>query len=109
MNWLQEEDIENIATGAAVLGTGGGGDPYIGKLMAINAIRKYGPVKVVTVNELNDGDFILPASGMGSPSVLVEKIPSFEQLKAPITAFEKASNKKVDVVKIGRASCRERG
>jgi len=98
MNWLQEEDIENIATGAAVLGTGGGGDPYIGKLMAINAIRKYGPVKVVTVNELNDGDFILPASGMGSPSVLVEKIPSFEQLKAPITAFEKASNKKVDVV-----------
>jgi hypothetical protein len=98
MNWLREEDIENIATGAAVLGTGGGGNPYIGKLMAINAIRKYGPVKVVTVDELNERDFILPASGMGSPSVLVEKVPSFEQLMAPVTAYERATDKKVDVV-----------
>lgn len=98
MKWLNEEDIENIAIGAAVLGTGGGGDPYIGKLMAIAAIRKYGPVKVVSVDELNDDDFVLPASGMGSPSVLVEKIPSYEQLKAPITAYEKAVGKKADVV-----------
>ena len=27
-------DMEDIATGGAILGTGGGGDPYIGKLMA---------------------------------------------------------------------------
>lgn len=98
MKWLTEKDIENIAIGATVLGTGGGGDPYIGKLMALSAIKKYGPVQVVTVDELNDDDWVLPASGMGSPSVLVEKIPSFEQLEAPLRAFEKACGKKVDVV-----------
>jgi uncharacterized protein len=27
-------DLDDIATGGAILGTGGGGDPYIGKLMA---------------------------------------------------------------------------
>ena len=37
-------ELENIALGAAVLGTGGGGDPYVGKLMAAQAIREHGPV-----------------------------------------------------------------
>ena len=36
------EDMENIALGGAFLGTGGGGDPYIGKLMAEQAIQKNG-------------------------------------------------------------------
>ena len=29
------DDLEDIAIGGAVLGTGGGGDPYVGKLMAL--------------------------------------------------------------------------
>ncbi|WP_428549608.1 DUF917 family protein, partial [Roseiarcus sp.] len=33
-------DLEDIAIGGAILGTGGGGDPYIGKLMAQQAIRR---------------------------------------------------------------------
>ena len=32
-------EIEDIATGAALLGAGGGGDPYVGKLVAIGACR----------------------------------------------------------------------
>ena len=38
-------DLDDIAVGGAILGTGGGGDPYVGKLMAQQAIRKYGPVR----------------------------------------------------------------
>jgi arylsulfatase len=34
MRTITERDLEALALGAAVLGTGGGGDPYIGKLMA---------------------------------------------------------------------------
>ena len=98
MKWLNEEDIEHIAIGASVLGTGGGGDPYIGKLMALHAIRKYGPVQVITMDELKENHWIVPISGMGSPSVLVEKIPSFEMLMAPLLAYEKASGKKIDIV-----------
>ncbi|KAA0966355.1 DUF917 domain-containing protein [Sporosarcina sp. ANT_H38] len=98
MKWLNKEDIEHIAIGAAVLGTGGGGDPYIGKLMALHAIEKYGPVQVITMDELKDNQWVVPVSGMGSPSVLIEKIPSFEMLMAPLNAYEKASGKKTDVV-----------
>ena len=41
---LGVQEIEDIALGAAVLGTGGGGDPYIGRLMATQAIEDHGPV-----------------------------------------------------------------
>jgi len=98
MNLLNKEDIEHIAVGAAVLGTGGGGDPYIGKMMALSAIEKYGPVKVITVDDLHEHDWVLPASGMGSPSVLVEKIPSFEQLANPLRTYEQVSGVQTSVI-----------
>ena len=47
MTMIHLEDMENIALGGAFLGTGGGGDPYIGKLMARQAIAANGPVKVI--------------------------------------------------------------
>ena len=39
MRLIYPENLEDIALGAAVLGTGGGGDPYIGKLLAQEAVR----------------------------------------------------------------------
>ena len=45
MRYIGKEEIENIAIGAALLGTGGGGDPYIGKLMALQAVEEYGPIQ----------------------------------------------------------------
>jgi DUF917 family protein len=34
MSILSLDSINDLALGAAVLGTGGGGDPYLGRLMA---------------------------------------------------------------------------
>ena len=85
MRLLHEENIEDIALGAAVLGTGGGGDPYVGKLMAREAIRQYGPVELYTLDELDDDDLIVPAAGMGAPIVLIEKLPAGDDM---INAFQ---------------------
>ncbi len=41
MRLLDEANIEDIALGAAVLGSGGGSNPYIGMLVAREAIRRY--------------------------------------------------------------------
>lgn len=46
---ITDQDIDDLAVGAAVLGTGGGGDPYIGKLLAKAAIEKYGPVDLLSL------------------------------------------------------------
>ncbi|HKG25824.1 MAG TPA: DUF917 family protein, partial [Thermomicrobiales bacterium] len=40
MREITADQLDDIAMGAAVLGTGGGGDPYVGKLMAQAAMRR---------------------------------------------------------------------
>ena len=67
------QEIEDIALGAALLGAGGGGGPYIGKLTAIQAIKEHGPVKLIDPEEVPDGAFIMPAASMGAPTILTEK------------------------------------
>jgi DUF917 family protein len=66
-------EIEDIALGAALLGAGGGGDPYIGKLMAMSAIREKGEVSLLSVDEIPDDAFVVPIAMMGAPTVLIEK------------------------------------
>ena len=92
------EDMEDIATGGAVLGTGGGGDPYIGKLMAQQAIRKYGPVKLIDVDELPDDALVVPACMMGAPTVMAEKLPQGDELTRAFHALEKLMGRKIDAV-----------
>ena len=55
------EDLEDLALGAAFLGTGGGGDPYIGRLMARHAIEEYGMPEIIEVDDLDDDATVLPA------------------------------------------------
>jgi len=85
MRLLYPENVEDIALGAAVLGTGGGGDPYIGKLMGIQAIREYGPVTLISLEEVKDDDLIVPSAMMGAPTVIVEKLPKGDEI---IKAFK---------------------
>lgn len=85
MRLIDENNIVDIALGAAVLGTGGGGDPYVGMLMARQAIRDYGPVELYTLEELDDEDLVVPTAMMGAPTVLVEKMPSGDDI---VNAFE---------------------
>jgi len=79
--------IGDLARGAAVLGTGGGGDPYIGALLARQALAAHGPVTVVGLDELPDDAFVLTVAMMGAPTVMVEKLPSLDEVVAPVHAL----------------------
>lgn len=39
MEWITVEDLENISIGATLLGTGGGGDPFVGRLMSCRRFK----------------------------------------------------------------------
>ena len=67
------QEIEDIALGAALLGAGGGGDPYVGKLIALGAVRECGEVTLIEPEEAPDGALIMPIAMMGAPTVLSEK------------------------------------
>lgn len=85
MRIIGKQEIEDMAVGAAVLGTGGGGDPYIGMLMALQAVEEHGPIQLLSVDEIEDDALIVPSSMMGAPTVLVEKPPSGGEA---LTAFK---------------------
>ncbi len=90
------DEINYIAAGAAILGTGGGGDPYIGKLLAISAIKKHGPVTLLDPDELSDEMFIIPTAMMGAPTVLVERIPRGTETLDSLRDLEKHFGRKAD-------------
>ena len=96
MRLIHPENLEYLAVGAAVLGTGGGGDPYIGKLMAIQAIRQYGPVKLIGVEELEDDALVVPSAMMGAPTVMVEKLPSGEEIIQAFESLQDYLGRKID-------------
>ncbi len=89
MRLLGKQEIEDIAIGAALLGTGGGGDPYIGKLMALQAIEEFGPIRLLSVDEVPDDAVVVPSGMMGAPTVMVEKAPNGEEA---IKAFKSLEN-----------------
>ncbi len=88
MDYLNEEDLEYIAIGAAILGAGGGGDPYIGKLMAKQAIKKHGKVALIQVDEVPDDELVIPSAMMGAPAVMLEKLPNGNEPEFAFRALE---------------------
>lgn len=86
---ISSEDMVSLARGAAVLGTGGGGDPHVGRLLAQRTLRERGPVTMVSLDELPDDACVLPVGMMGAPTVMVEKLPSTEQVGSAVTALAK--------------------
>ena len=97
-------DLDDIAVGGAILGTGGGGDPYIGKLMAKRAIRDHGPVRMIDLDEVKDDALVVPCAMMGAPTVMVEKIPQGEEILVAFRKLEAFLGKK-----IGAILCAEAG
>lgn len=70
------DDLESIAIGAGIFGTGGGGNPYIGKLAARRAIRAAGEIPIIPVDSFPDEGLVCTVGGMGAPTVTIEKVIS---------------------------------
>lgn len=94
MRMITSDDLDDLAVGAAILGTGGGGDPYIGKLLARGAIEAHGPVSLVDLQELPDDAHVLTTGGMGAPTILIEKVPSGEEALLALRHHEAMTGRK---------------
>ncbi|MBV7504852.1 DUF917 domain-containing protein [Bacillus sp. sid0103] len=92
--WIGEEEIEDLAVGAAILGTGGGGDPYLGKLMVQKAIRKNGPILLLDPSEVPDEETVIPTAMMGAPTIMVEKIPNGDEALKSLRLLEEFTGRK---------------
>jgi DUF917 family protein len=98
MRYLTETDIEALAIGAAILGTGGGGNPYIGKLRCLQELRRGNPVGLLALDELADDAFVMPIGGIGAPIVGIEKLEEGDEGLRALRALEAYCGRKIDAL-----------
>jgi uncharacterized protein len=73
---LTRDDLPDLARGAAFLGTGGGGNPYVGRLMVERAMAETGrDLDLLDLADLPDEALVIPTAMMGAPTCIVEKLP----------------------------------
>lgn len=97
------QDIDDIALGSSLLGSGGGGDPYMGRLEAIAAVKEHGPVTLLDVDEVPDDWTVAPICGVGAPSVSLEKGTNGIEYPKVRAMMERMLDKKLDAFLLSEA------
>ncbi|QIM16293.1 DUF917 domain-containing protein [Leucobacter insecticola] len=88
MSWtLTAADLPDLARGATLLGTGGGGDPYIGQMLVTQVLGDRS-ITVLDPDEIADDLFVIPTAQMGAPTVMIEKIPAGTEPLAALRTLE---------------------
>ena len=82
------EDTRALALGAGILGTGGGGNTYIGRLKLERQMRDGGaPCPVLDVEQLSDDALVVGVGMMGAPTVGIEKIEAGDEVSRSVRAL----------------------
>lgn len=92
--YISPVDLEFIATGTGVLGTGGGGPSYLQYLQCLESLRQpnaKGKMRVVDPSSLEDSDIIVFGSWYGAPSVSGERMPAGREIMTAIDQAVKMS------------------
>ncbi|OAP63751.1 hypothetical protein AYL99_02978 [Fonsecaea erecta] len=86
--YISPVDVQLIASGAGVLGTGGGGSSYLMALYTLDILRKAGPgaIRVVSLESLKDDATCVFGAGYGAPSVSDERVSAGTDVFAAIDA-----------------------
>ena len=85
---LSEPDILALEIGAAILGTGGGGNTYLTKIRTLEVMRSGYDVEIVPLSELADDAKVVPLGGIGAPVVGVERIKEGREGLRALRALE---------------------
>ena len=74
MRTIEASEIEPLAIGAWILGTGGGGSPYKNYLNVRKLYREGKTCRLMDPSELADDDMVVVVSNMGAPLVGQERL-----------------------------------
>lgn len=99
MSWrFSKADIPFLSLGAAVLGTGGGGDPYIGSLCLRRMMEQGREPEILEIAELTDNMNVIVIGAIGSPAVTLEKLQSDFAPGRIIESVEARSGARIDAI-----------
>jgi DUF917 family protein len=83
------DDVESLAVGAWVLGTGGGGSPYLGLLNMRALYREGYKVQLMPASDLADDDWVAAVSNMGAPLVGQERLTDSRTIARAVDLMER--------------------
>jgi len=85
---LTLDDIEALAVGAWILGTGGGGSSYLGLLNMRRLYAEGHRVSLMPPEELADDDWVAVVSNMGAPLVGQERLTDSRTIARAVRLME---------------------
>jgi DUF917 family protein len=92
---LTVDDLERLAIGAGILGTGGGGNPYLGKLHALQHLKAGARIQIVDPDDVPDDAVVTCLAGMGAPTVSIERLPQGDEELLALRAMERYTGQRV--------------
>lgn len=98
MWYITHDDVESISIGAGILGTGGGGSPYLGKIHMQSLLAEGKIPVVISPDELADDALVAEVGSMGAPTVGIEKLAHGEEPVWAIAALEKYLGRPLDAL-----------
>lgn len=102
LNKVTLDDTMEIAVGAGILGTGGGGNTYIGRLRLEKELRERNiAVDIISADDVADDALVCAVSMMGAPTVSNEKLAAGNEIQTAIRALEEHLKQDVAAIIIG--------
>ena len=95
---ITEDDIESLAVGAWVLGTGGGGNPYLSLLNMRVLYREGKRVQLIDAEDLADDAYVAVIAGMGAPLVGIERLTDHRVFTRAAVLMEEHTGRRFDAV-----------
>src|SRR6516165_8808765 len=98
MRQLNLEDVEALAVGAWILGTGGGGSPYHALLNLRRLYAEGERISLMDAEGLRDDDLVAVVSVMGAPLVILERTVDSRLIARAVVAMEEHLKRKFRAV-----------
>ena len=95
---IEPNELELLATGAWILGTGGGGSPYLAYLNMRRLYAEGRRVRLIDPKDLADDAMVAVVSGMGAPLVGQERLSDPAMAARPVRMMEEVFGRRFDAV-----------
>lgn len=92
---IDHTDIVDLCAGSVFLATGGGGDPYVSRLLVEQALQKHGPVELAALDALPDDAYVVAIGEVGAPTVSLEQLPIGTESIDAIERFERWTGQRI--------------
>ena len=94
------DDVEAFSIGAGILGTGGGGDPYLESIQLRRELEHYGPQKLIDPKTLETTARMVVVGMIGAPTAGIEKLREGTEILRAVQLLENHLRQKFDAIVI---------